>query len=351
MRPTDRHGSDWHGKDRHGRPLRSLRLSVTDRCNLRCAYCMPEEEYAWLPRSDLLTFEEMSLLVDAFLDCGVERLRLTGGEPLLRRDLDVLVALLAAKPAVRDFALTTNGLLLVDQAAPLRRAGLHRLTVSLDTLRADRFLELTRRDRLDDTLAGIEAARAAGFAGTKIDSVVMRGVNDDELADLLEYGRRAGAEVRFIEYMDVGGATHWSPDAVVSRADMIERIAATYGAVQPAADQDPAAPADRFVLPDGLEFGIISSTTEPFCGACDRSRLTGDGMWYLCLYARIGTDLRRLLRGGADRTELTAAIRRVWTGRDDRGAMDRLEEVAREPLVDVPRLREDPHLEMHTRGG
>ena len=223
---------------------------------------MPEKEYAWLERRDLLTFEELALVVDAFLDCGVERLRLTGGEPLLRRDLHVVVGLLAQKPRVRDFALTTNGLLLADQAAALHAAGLHRLTVSLDTLRPERFRELTRFDRLDDVLNGLSAATAAGFEGTKIDSVVMRGTNDDELCDLLEFGRRSGAEVRFIEYMDVGGATRWSQEDVVSRKEMLERIASEYGPVRTADMQDPAAPADRFVLPDGLEFGVISSTTE-----------------------------------------------------------------------------------------
>ncbi len=337
--------------DRHGRPLRSLRVSVTDRCNLRCGYCMPEEEYTWLPRRDLLTFEEVTRVVEAFVDCGVERLRLTGGEPLMRGDLDVLVGMLARVPGVRDFALTTNALLLARHAAALRRAGLQRVTVSLDTLRPERFRELARSDRLDDALAGLEAARAAGFRGTKIDTVVMRGVNDDELDDLLEHGRRVGAEVRFIEYMDVGGATRWSPEAVVPRAEILARLAATHGAVRPAERQDPAAPADRFVLPDGLEFGIISSTTEPFCGSCDRSRVTADGMWYLCLYAQVGTDLRRLVRSAAPREELAAAIRRVWTGRDDRGAEERLREVARKPLAEAPHLRENPHLEMHTRGG
>ena len=263
----------------------------------------------------------------------------------------MFVALLAQKPRVRDFALTTNGLLLRDQAAPLRRAGLHRVTVSLDTLHPDRFRELTRYDRLDDVLAGLQAVRDAGFTGTKIDTVVMRGVNDDELSELMELARRAGAEIRFIEYMDVGGATRWSPEAVVPRAEILERIAGEYGPVRPADGQDAAAPADRFALTDGLEFGIISSTTEPFCGACDRSRLTADGMWYLCLYARLGTDLRRLLRSGGARAELTAAIRRVWSGRSDRGAEERLRESARSALADPPKLRADPHLEMHTRGG
>jgi len=336
--------------DAHGRPLRNLRISVTDRCNLRCGYCMPEENYVWLPRSDILDFEEISRLVDCFTDLGVDKVRLTGGEPLLRHDLPKLVAMLAAKPAIRDLALTTNGVLLGEQAAALAAAGLHRLTVSLDTLREDRFREITRRDTLPAVLEGIAAADRAGFRPLKIDTVVMRGCNDDELCDLIEYGRRYDAEVRFIEYMDVGGATQWSRNRVVSRREILEALSARYGAASDAS-KDPAAPADRFTLPDGTVFGIISSTTQPFCSACDRARLTADGMWYLCLYARIGTDLRGLLRGGASREEITAQLSRVWGGRRDRGAEQRLAERDRDALLSAEQLRGDPHLEMHTRGG
>jgi len=335
--------------DARRRPLRNLRLSVTDRCNLRCAYCMPEADYLWLERDRILRFEEIGAAVDAFCDLGVHRVRLTGGEPLLRRDLPTLVALLAAKRALSDVALTTNGLLLADQAAALRAAGLHRVTVSLDTLRADRFRALTRRDELRRVRAGIEAA-AAEFGGLKLDAVVMRGTNDDELADLLAFGREVGAEVRFIEYMDVGGATRWTPERVVGRDELLARIGATEGAAVPLAE-DTSAPADRYRLPDGTVFGIIASTTAPFCDACDRSRLTADGQWYLCLYARLGIDLRRLLRAGASRAELAAAIARGWGARADRGAVDRLAERERAPLASVSELRGDPHLEMHTRGG
>jgi cyclic pyranopterin phosphate synthase len=337
--------------DRLGRPLRNLRLSVTDRCNLRCQYCMPEEEYVWLGRDDILTFEEMSQLVDVFTGLGVDKVRLTGGEPLLRRDVARLIGMVAARPAIRDLALTTNGVLLGEQAPALRAAGLHRLTVSLDTLRADRFRTLTRRDTHAQVLEGLEAARRAGFqAGLKIDTVVMRGVNDDELADLLEYGRSVGAEVRFIEYMDVGGATGWSGAQVVSRAEMLERLGGRYGAIE-AIVEDSSAPADRFRLADGLVFGIISSTTQPFCSACDRSRLTADGTWYLCLYAVKGIDLRGPLRAGASPEELARLITTGWRGRDDRGAEQRLAVAERGPLVQIGQLRQDPRLEMHTRGG
>jgi len=336
--------------DRFGRPLRNLRLSVTDRCNLRCSYCMPEEEYAWLPRGDILTFEEITRLIDVFADLGVDKVRLTGGEPLLRRDLPRLVTMIAAKPRIRDLAITTNGLLLAQQACALRDAGLHRVTVSLDTLRPERFLALTRRDSFRQVLEGIETVRGMGWPGLKLDTVVMRGVNDDELVDLLEFARKASAELRFIEYMDVGGATRWSMDKVVARAEMLERLADRYGRVEPVVE-DSSAPADRYRLPDGLVFGIISSTTAPFCRACDRSRLTADGQWLLCLYATAGLDLRKPLREGATQDELASLIGSSWQGRRDRGAEERLLLKDRQPLLQITELKARPHLEMHTRGG
>jgi len=310
---------------------------------------MPEKDYVWLPREDILHFEEIERLVEVFLDMGVDKVRLTGGEPLLRRDLPELVARLAARPRIRDLALTTNGVLLAPQAHALASAGLHRLTVSLDTLRPARFRELTRADDLERVLEGIETA-APLFPGLKLDTVVIRGTNDDELVGLIEYGRRHGAEVRFIEYMDVGGATHWSMTRVVSRAEMLAALAGHYGAVEPIREVS-SAPADRYRLPDGTVFGIISSTTEPFCASCDRSRLTADGMWYLCLYATTGIDLRKAVRGGADAPEIAALIRSAWEARRDRGAEDRLATRDRSPLVPLDSLRRDPHLEMHTRGG
>jgi cyclic pyranopterin phosphate synthase len=337
--------------DAHGRPLGTLRLSVTDRCNLRCHYCMPEEDYAWLPREDLLRFEEIARLADLFAAVGVSRVRLTGGEPLLRRDLPALVALLARRPGLTDLALTTNGVLLGSAASDLRRAGLQRLTVSLDTLRRDRFQRLARVDALPHVLAGIGAARRAGFPPVKIDAVISRGDNDDELVDLLEFSRDVGAEVRFIEYMDVGGATAWRPEAVVSRAEMLGRLTGHYGPVTPVAEPASSAPAVRFRLPDGLVFGIISSTTEPFCAACDRVRLTADGVLLLCLYARHGLDLRRPLRAGANNATLERMIRAVWAGRADRGAEERLRLRDRHAYIPLRTLKRDMHLEMHTRGG
>jgi len=330
----------------------SLRLSLTDRCNLRCRYCMPEEEYVWLPRTSILTFEEIQRLVGIFASLGVTKVRLTGGEPLLRHDVPALVEMLARQERLADLALTTNGMLLAAQAADLRAAGLHRVTVSLDTLRPDRFEAYTRSKRHGDVLAGIAAARAAGFRKLKVNTVVVRGYNEDELADLIEFGRANDAEVRFIEYMDVGGATRWSMDQVVSRREMLEALARRYGPAQPLSRGAPgAAPAEEFALPDGTTFGIIASTTAPFCRACDRSRITADGTWYLCLYAESGISLRDELRAGATDEDIAEVIADAWMGRADRGAEERLEVIGRGALYDVPSLRADPHREMHTRGG
>ena len=331
------------------RPLANLRLSVTDRCNLRCQYCMPEQEYTWLPREDILQFEEIDRLVDVFLDLGVRKVRLTGGEPLLRKDIHILVQRLAAKSRIEDLAMTTNGVLLAQMAATLKDAGLHRLTVSLDTLDRDRFVQLARYDELDRVLAGIDTA-APLFPGMKIDTVIIRGLNDDEIVTMVEFAKTRHAEIRFIEYMDVGGATRWSWDQVVTRTELLARLADHYGGVEPLGNRG-SAPADRFRLPDGTIFGIIASTTEPFCRDCDRSRLTADGMWYLCLYATRGTDLRAPLRAGASREELASLIASAWQTRTDRGAEARLAMRDRAPMIPLSTLKRDPHLEMHTRGG
>jgi cyclic pyranopterin phosphate synthase len=339
-------------RDTLSRPLGSLRVSVTDRCNLRCRYCMPEQEYVWLPKQSILTFEEIARLARVFVELGVTKLRLTGGEPLLRHDLPALSAMLAGIPGVQDLAMTTNGLLLAKQAEALRRAGLRRVTVSLDTLRPERMRELARSDRHADVLAGIAAARAAGFAPVKLNSVVIRGVNDDELADLVAFARSEGAEVRFIEYMDVGGATGWSAAQVVSQREMLEGLSRRYGAIAPVSSaDDPSAPAERFRLPDGTTFGIIASTTAPFCRSCDRSRLTADGTWFLCLYAERGVDLREPLRSGASDEDLRRVITEAWTARTDRGAEERLSVAQRGVLYKIDALRADPRREMHTRGG
>jgi cyclic pyranopterin phosphate synthase len=336
--------------DRLARPMGSLRLSVTDRCNMRCRYCMPEDEYLWLPRSSILTFEELTRLTGIFASLGARKVRLTGGEPLLRHDLPDLVRRLAGVEGVRDLALTTNGILLAARVAALRTAGLGRVTVSLDTLRPDRMAEFARTDRHADVLAGIAAAAAGGFASVKVNAVVIRGHNDDEVLPLLAFARQQGIELRFIEYMDVGGATRWSRDQVVSGAEILAIIAAAHGPVEPMAARA-AAPAERFRLADGTVFGVIASTTAPFCRECDRSRLTADGTWYLCLYATEGINLRDVLRDGATDEELASLIRERWTSRTDRGAEERLAVPSRGVLYQVESLRADPRREMHTRGG
>jgi cyclic pyranopterin phosphate synthase len=310
---------------------------------------MPEDDYVWLPREDLLHFEEISTLVDVFVAGGVDKVRLTGGEPLLRRDLPSLIERLSRKSAIRDLAMTTNAVLLAPNVKQLKRAGLHRLTISLDTLQRDRFVKLARFDELPRVLAGIDSA-VDTFPGFKMDTVMMRGVNDDELIALLDFAKARGAEIRFIEYMDVGGATNWSMSQVVSRDDMLKTIAAHYGAAAPLREGG-SAPADRYRLPDGTVFGIIASTTEPFCRSCDRSRLTADGVWYLCLYAARGVDLRGPLRGGVSDEALRDLITSVWHARTDRGAENRLDMRERSPLIPLKALKKDPHLEMHTRGG
>lgn len=344
-------GSDPLVRDRFGRPLRSLRLSVTDRCNLRCQYCMPEEDYVWLPRKDLLSFDETAFLVERFAALGVRRLRITGGEPLIRRRLPELIRLVAQVRGIEDIALTTNGVLLADQADGLQKAGLRRITVSLDTLRADRFRALTRRDGLAAVRAGIVAARATRLSPLKLDTVAIRGFNDDELADLFEFASEHDAEIRFIEYMDVGGATGWRRELVFEAAAIREAMTRRYGAVEPVPVTDPAAPARRYRVPDGRIFGVIASVSEPFCSSCDRSRITADGRWFRCLYAAEGLDLRAPLRSGATAAALETLIAATWSGRTDRGAEERAALDERAPLLPAAALREDPHLEMHTRGG
>ncbi len=338
--------------DVFGRPLGSLRLSVTDRCNMRCGYCMPEESYTWLPKASLLSFEELDRLAGIFLGLGAAKIRLTGGEPLLRHDLPTLVRMLAARPSLGDLALTTNGILLEQHASALKEAGLRRVTVSLDTLRPDRMLAFARSNRHGDVLTGIAAASRAGLGPVKLNSVIIRGFNDDEVLDLLTFGREHGYELRYIEYMDVGGATRWRKEEVVPRAELLGRVAARFGPVEPLPDPgSPSAPAERFRLPDGTVFGIIASVTAPFCSSCDRSRVTADGTWFSCLYAEQGMDLREPLRLGRSDAEIADLLRQAWRRRSDRGAEQRLGTPDRGALYQIAGLRADPRREMHTRGG
>lgn len=301
--------------DTFGRVHRDLRISVTDRCNFRCTYCMPEDGLEWTPRSELLTFEEITrvarLLVERF---GVDSIRLTGGEPTVRVHLDTLVAMLADLGA--DLAVTTNGATLRPLAAKLAAAGLRRINISLDSLRRDRFEELTRRDELERVLDGIDAALEAGLDPVKVNCVVMRGVNDDELLDFARFGRDRGVTVRFIEWMPLDADGAWTNDCVVSLAEIVERIGAEFPLE---AVPSGSAPASRFRYLDGRgEVGVVASVTQSFCESCDRIRLTAEGQFRNCLFATDEYDLRTALRSGADDDEIAEIVRRgvgeKWAG-------------------------------------
>jgi GTP 3',8-cyclase len=311
-------------EDRLARPLRDLRISVTDRCNFRCTYCMPREvfgpDYQFLDRTELLTYEEIARLVRVFARLGVTKVRLTGGEPLLRRQLERLVAMLAEVDGITDLAMTTNGSLLRAKAPTLRAAGLRRVTVSLDSLDPARFAAISDTQvPVSKVLDGIAAAEEAGLGPVKINAVVKRGVNDgDDIVELARYGREHGHTVRFIEYMDVGTTNGWRMDDVVPAREIVDRI----GAVWPVEPVDPAYTgevADRYRYVDGAgEVGAIASVTQPFCQTCTRSRLSAQGELYTCLFASKGHDLRALVRDGASDDEVEAALRGIWGRRTDR---------------------------------
>jgi len=299
--------------DGFGRVHRDLRISVTDRCDLRCDYCMPAEGLEWLDRSEILSFEEIERIATLCVRrLGVESIRLTGGEPTVRAGLVDLVARLA--PLEVDLSLTTNGVRLRQLAAPLVSAGLRRINVSLDTLRRDRFERITRRDRLDDVLAGIEAAVESGLDPVKVNCVVVRGVNDDEVVDLARFGRDSGVTMRFIEYMPLDAQGRWDRPAVVGQDEIIAAISAVFPLEDEVRGRQPAS---RFRYLDGCgEVGVIPSVTEPFCGDCDRIRLTADGELRSCLFSTTGTDLRGVLRDpSADDDRLDALVRQVVAGK------------------------------------
>ncbi|GLH69560.1 cyclic pyranopterin monophosphate synthase [Geothrix rubra] len=328
--------------DTLGRPLRALRLSVTDRCNFRCTYCMPREafgpDHAFLPREALLTFEEIARLARISAGLGVTKLRLTGGEPLLRRELPALVRMLTALPGVDDLALTTNGALLPELAAPLRNAGLKRITVSLDTLNPDRFQRISDTQiPLSQVLAGLEAARAAGFGPLKLNCVVQHGVNDDEILDLAAFAREAGHSLRFIEFMDVGTTNGWRLDSVVG-AEEIRRLVHGRWPLEPV--DDPAgAVARTWRYRDGKgELGLIASVTAPFCRGCDRARISAEGRLYTCLFAGDGLDLKAFLRGGHSDADLAALLASRWTRRDDRYSERRRSQTPGLPKVEMSHI-------------
>lgn len=315
-------------RDRLQRPLRDLRLSVTDRCNLRCTYCMPadrfHDEYDFLPRADLLSFEELTRASRLAVALGVEKIRITGGEPLMRRNLPKLVVKLAEESGVGDLALTTNGVLLERQARELRAAGLTRVTVSLDSLREDTFRGINGgRASVREVLDGIAAAQEAGFRSIKVNCVVQRGVNEDDIAPLAEHFRHSGIVLRFIEFMDVGSMNQWKLDKVVSAEEVLARITARH-ALEKLPARYPGEVAERYRYADGGgEIGIIASVTQPFCGGCNRLRLSANGALYTCLFATKGTDLRIPMRQGASDADLVALIREIWKSREDQYSMQR----------------------------
>ena len=319
--------------DAHGRPLRDLRISVTDRCNLRCTYCMPGEvfgaDYAFLPREELLSFEEIERLARVFASLGVQKLRLTGGEPLLRRDLPKLVERLNTIPGVQDIALTTNGLLLPKLAGPLRDAGLRRVTISLDSLDPDIFGQMNGLGvHPDRVMAGLEAALVAGL-GVKVNTVVQRGVNDQGLRELWT-ALREKAVVRFIEFMDVGNHNGWNLENVVPSREVIARLGQGTETLRPLPAHYPGEVASRYQDAEGFEAGVISSVTAPFCGDCSRARLSAVGQLYTCLFAARGSDLRGPLRSGKSDAELSELLRGVWSVRRDRYSEERGEATAQE---------------------
>lgn len=332
--------------DRRGRGLGDLRISVIDRCNFRCPYCMPEDEYPrdhrFLSKANRLRFEEIERLARLFAELGVRKLRLTGGEPLLRRDLPELVRQLSAIEGIDDIAMTTNGSLLPASAALLREAGLDRITLSVDSLDAGTYRELSGgRGEIGEVFAAIDAATRAGFGPLKLNCVVMRGVNDHQVLDMLDHFRGSGHVLRFIEYMDVGTCNAWQQDRVVPSAELRARIGARWP-IRPLPANYGGEVAQRWSFVDGAgEVGFISSVSEPFCGGCTRARLSADGRLYTCLFASRGHDLLGPLRAGASDAELRQLIAAIWSARDDRYSEIR--------AVAVPALRE--RVEMYEIGG
>ncbi len=300
------------------RPLRDLRISVTDRCNFRCSYCMPLDHYDWIPRKEILSYEEIIRLAKLFDVLGVQKIRLTGGEPLLRRDLHLLVAGIAGLAGVQDLSLTTNGAFLAKRAPELAAAGLKRINVSIDSLDAVTFRRMTGRDDLAKVLEGLEVAKHCGLQPIKLNAVVVRGMNDGDILGLVEFARQQGFAVRFIEYMDAGNANQWRSEKLVSKQEILCAIHARFPLYE-AGRENESAPAVEYRFADGCgDIGVIASVTEPFCSGCTRVRLTADGKLVTCLFSESGHDLRALLRSNASDEEILEFIRSVWGRRDDR---------------------------------
>ncbi|HSE37424.1 MAG TPA: GTP 3',8-cyclase MoaA [Blastocatellia bacterium] len=311
-------------RDAFNRAIKDLRISVTDRCNFRCTYCMPLEEYVWINRSELLTFEEIARLAQLFVGLGVEKIRITGGEPLVRKDLHMLVGMLSGIQDVGDLCLTTNAALLAEQIDDLAAAGLKRVNVSIDTLVPEKFKQITKRGDLDRVLEGLFAAKKRGLHPIKINAVIERGLNDDDIIPLVEFAREHGFSMRFIEYMDVGNANNWISEKIVSKKEIVETINTRFP-LREVGRGAGTAPSVDYEFVDGIgDVGVIASVTEPFCSSCTRARLTADGKLVTCLFSNQGHDLKSLLRSGATDEQLVGVISSVWTKRTDRYSDERL---------------------------
>jgi len=312
-------------RDINYRQLKDLRISVTDRCNFRCTYCMPFDEYEWFDKKEILTFEEIARLANLFVQLGVDKIRLTGGEPLLRRDLEKLIRKLSSLSGLEDLCLTTNGSLLAEKISVLKSAGLRRINVSLDTLNPEKFARIRRRGDLAKVLEGLFAAKSYGLDPIKVNAVIERGVNDDDIVDLVEFSRKNGFTIRFIEYMDVGNSNNWTSEKLVSKKEILEIIHARYPLREVGRDKGGAPSVDYQFIDGGGDLGVIASVTEPFCSTCTRARLTADGKLVTCLFSATGHDLKALLRNGATDEEIIEVISAIWRKRTDRYSDERLE--------------------------
>jgi cyclic pyranopterin phosphate synthase len=311
--------------DAYNRPIKDLRISVTDRCNFRCSYCMPLDEYEWIDKKEILTFEEIARLARLFVGLGVEKIRLTGGEPLVRQDLRVLIEKVSALEGLQDLCLTTNGALLAERIGALKQAGLRRINVSIDTLEPEKFKRMTKRGDLSKVLEGIFAAKNTGLTPIKLNAVVERGVNDDDILPLVEFSRQHGFAMRFIEYMDVGNSNNWTSEKLVPKKEIIEKIHSRYPLREVGRHQGSAPSVDYEFVDGGGDIGVIASVTEPFCSSCTRIRVTADGKIVTCLFSQLGHDVKSHLRGGATDAEIAQLIGNLWRSRTDRYSAERLE--------------------------
>ena len=335
-------------RDTYNRSVKDLRISVTDRCNFRCTYCMPFDEYTWIEKAEILSFEEITRLAGLFVQLGVEKVRLTGGEPLVRRDLEKLVSKLSSLSSLKDLCLTTNGSLLGEKVEALKTAGLKRINVSLDTLDPEKFRRMTKRGDLAKVLEGLFAAKSYGLHPIKINAVIERGVNDDDIINLVEFSRENEFAIRFIEYMDVGNSNNWTSEKLVSKKEILEMVNVHFP-LKEVGRGGGSAPSVDYEFVDGRgDLGVIASVTEPFCSTCTRARLTADGKLVTCLFSHIGHDLKALLRNGSTDEEISEVIAAIWKKRRDRYSDERLEALLSSTGYDP---RHHKKIEMITLGG